>query len=140
MTNKKTGRVISMKFNQSTIPFGMYCVKKDYLEFLKKKGQPVNPEQTLYCGPVLSKYNEKNKYTTTYFVPVKPESKDKFNCSTDALANGVVGDFDFRYMITCSTKELTATDDTHSKFVAENREMLEAYAEQVYNEKHKFAI
>lgn len=126
-----------MQFNKSTIPFGMYHVDKNYLEFLKNKGQPIDPEQRLYCGPVLSKYNAKNECTAVYFVPVKPESRESFCYSTDALANGVVGDFDFRYMITCSSKQLTATNDAHGKFVAENRKMFESYAEQIYNEKHK---
>lgn len=128
-----------MQFNKSTIPFGMYRVDKDYLKFLKNKGQPVNPEQILYCGPVLSKYNAKNECTAVYFVPVKPESRESLYYSTDALANGIVGDFDFRYMISCSSKQLTAITDTHDEFVAENRKMLESYAEQIYNEKHKFA-
>lgn len=132
-----------MHNNKPTIPFGIYRISKECLEHFKAQNSYLfNPEQTLYCGPVLTDYSEKHNRYVNFFVPIikNPDYPElyKFNGTADAVINGVFGELDFRRMIPCTERFLTAEENETERlnFYTKERKMLEAFAKQEYDKQN----
>lgn len=127
-------------FEETIIPYGMYRIDKDYLSYLKKNDSHVlDPEQNLYCGPVLTVYNVKHTCDVAFFVPVVEHSDEEWEGTTQMLANGVFGELDFRRMVPCFEKHITPdkNETKRQKFFTENRKMLESFAKGAYQRQER---
>lgn len=131
---------IETSIEKSAIPFGIYRINKTYLKHFKTQNPYLfNPEQTLYCGSVLTDYSVKHNRYVDFFVPIiqkidYPELY-KFNGTVDAVINGVFGELDFRRMIPCTERFLTIEENETERldFYIKERKMLETIAKQVHD-------
>ncbi len=109
-----------MKFVKATtpssIPFGVYNIKRKYLEGLKENvHENIDTECNLYCGPVFSANCERGPFA--FFVPIDPIYKT-LTCFGSTFDNGVFAEiFDFKRMIPCTTNCLLSTHEKDEQII-----------------------
>lgn len=125
----------------SSIPFGLYRINKDYLNFLKKQEPNVhNPNENLYCGPVVTIFDHDSKTQHEFFVPIieTPDNPDNYNFEGPAemFINHVYGELDFRLMVPASEQVLTADTENTEKLedFTDDRDVIEKMARTAYIE------
>lgn len=120
--------------DKSSIPFGIYCLNKDYISYLKKYDDSVlDPDYTnRYCGPVL--HTETKHGPVDYFVPIDP-CYDDIGCLVINFKNGILCDFmDFKLAIPCLSKNLVPdySNDGLLTVCCELESLIKDYAKDIH--------
>lgn len=99
-----------------TVPFGIYKIDKDFLNFAKNNNNAVpDPEYTnRYCGPVFC--NNTKRGPLNYFIPVYPEYAELENINMSFDYGIIAGFLDARKALPCLDKVIT-WDDSDEKLL-----------------------